>query len=531
MHHHLSGVNLGYHLPDGSLLFNSLTFSFSEVRSGLVGVNGVGKTTLLEILVGGLKPSCGKIVKTGRVSYLRQIGQFDAAATVAEALNLDETLTAYDRAIGGQGRLEDFELIADGWDLPERINQIFTQLGVAHIALDRAIGSLSGGELTRVRIAGLLLNEPDFLILDEPTNHLDLLAREFVYDLIANWKKGLIVVSHDRRLLSLLDQIAELNPNGIKLYGGNYEFYREQRGTERAAAKQAVASAQQRLKNVRSIAQRTKERQQKRQAAGRKNAGDKNLPPIVAGNLQRSAENSAAQLKDRHERKIAHARQEVAEASSLLPIENQITVDLASTGVPAQKRMIEVTKVNFRYPNGLRQLWGSPLSFAVTGPERIWLKGANGTGKSTLIDLICGKKQPVDGEIRVATSRIGLLDQQVSLLDQSLTLLENLKRNAPLRPEHELRTLLGRFLFIRDDALKPTAKLSGGERMRAGLACLLGADQAPEILILDEPTNNLDLASVEALVSALNRYRGVLIAVSHDQAFMDEIGIERAIEL
>lgn len=208
MQNHLGGVNLGYHLPDGSPLFDSLTFSFNAVRTGLVGVNGVGKTTLLEILVGRLKPSDGNVVRGGRVSYLPQVASFDLAATVGEALNLAEVLAAYDRAIGGEGTLEDFETLADRWDLPERINQTFTELGVAHIALNRTIGSLSGGEYTRVRIAGLLLEEPDFLILDEPTNHLDLSARTFVYELVAGWKKGLLVVSHDRRLLSHLDQIA-----------------------------------------------------------------------------------------------------------------------------------------------------------------------------------------------------------------------------------------------------------------------------------------------------------------------------------
>lgn len=531
MQNHLSGVNLGYHLPDGSHLFDSLTFSFNAVRTGLVGVNGVGKTTLLEILTGRLKPSNGNVVRCGRLSYLPQRAHLDLAATVGEAINLAEALMAYGRAIGGESTLEDFEIIADRWDLPERINHMFSELGIGHITLNRTVASLSGGELTRVRLAGLRLEEPDFLILDEPTNHLDLSAREFIYELVAGWKKGLLVVSHDRRLLSHLDQIAELNPNRMKLYGGNYEFYQDQRQTERTAAEQAISSARQRLKQARVIAQRTWERQQKRQSAGHRNSFKKGLPAIVIGNLQRSAETSAAQLKGLHQQKIAQASQEVAEARSRLTAENQIKVDLANEPPPSQKRMIKFTEVNYRYPDAEGQLWRSALNFEVIGPERIWLKGVNGAGKSTLIDLICGKKQPVTGTISLHTTRIGILDQQVSVLDDSLTVLENLKRVAQLRAEHELRMLLGRFLFIRDDAHKLAQVLSGGERMRAGLACLLGTDQSPEILILDEPTNNLDLPSVEALTSALNRYRGVLVAVSHDVAFLDEIKVERVIEL
>lgn len=531
MQNHLSGVNLGYRLPDGSTLFKSLTFSFSTVRTGLVGANGVGKTTLLEMLSGRRAPSNGTLTSIGRISYLPQTVEFDHLATVAEAINVVEALTAYDRAMTGEALTEDFDLLADKWDLPERIEKLFGELGIAHIALDRAIGSLSGGEFTRIRIAGLLLEEPDFLILDEPTNHLDLSARKFVYDLVSAWKRGLIVVSHDRRLLSLVDQIAELSANGLKLCGGNFDFYQEQRNVERAAAEQSLASAAQRLKEARAIAQRARERQQHRQSTANRNSLKQGLPKIVIGNLKRSAEKTSARIKGRHQEKIQSIRQEVAEARGNLTIENQIKVDLNSSEIPLHKRMIQLIGVNFQFDDTDKALWPSPLSFEIIGPERVWLKGVNGAGKSTLIDLICGRKQSTSGEVRLGTMRIGLLDQQNSVLDHSASVLENLKRVAPLKPEHELRTLLGRFLFIRDDSLKPVSVLSGGERMRAALACLLGADQSPEILIVDEPTNNLDLPSIEALVSALNHFHGVLIAVSHDTAFVEEIGIEREIEL
>lgn len=532
MQNHLSGVNLGYRLPDGSTLFKSLTFSFGTLRTGLVGANGVGKTTLLEILAGRLVASGGSLNCFGRVSYLPQNAALDPLATVAEAIKLADTLAAYHRAIAGQALPEDFELIADRWDLPERVEQTFAKLGIAHIDLDRSIGSLSGGELTRVRIAGLLMEEPDFLILDEPTNHLDLLARAFVYELVHDWKRGLIVVSHDRQLLALVDQIAELSSAGLKLYGGNFEFYREQRDQERAAAEQTLAGAQQRLKGAKQAAQLAKERQQRRQSTAKRNLANKGgLPSIVAGTLQRAAENSSGRLKGRHEDKVERVRLEVAEARDNLTIESQIIVDLTNTEVPAQKRLIELMEINYRFADAERPLWPSPVSLEIIGPERVWLKGLNGAGKSTLIDLICGKKNVTTGEIKLGASRIGLLDQQTSVLNSSLTVLENLRQVAPLRPEHELRTLLGRFLFIRDDSLKPVAVLSGGERMRAALACLLGADQSPEVLIVDEPTNNLDLPSIEALVSALNRFQGALIAVSHDPAFLGDIGIEREIEL
>lgn len=531
MQNHLAGVNLGYYLPDGATLFKSLTFSFGTDRTGLVGANGIGKTTLLEILAGRISASKGSLDCVGRISYLPQNTATEPSATVVEIIKLAETLSAYHRAIAGEAAPKDFDLIADRWDLPERIEQVFAKLGIAHLSLDRAADSLSGGELTRVRIAGLLLEEPDFLILDEPTNHLDLTAREFVYELVVSWKQGSLVVSHDRRLLSLVDQIAELSSTGLKLYGGNFEFYRERRDIERAAAEQALAAAQQRFKDAKQASQRAQERQQRRQSHANRSSAKKALPSIVVGTLQRAAENTAGRLKDRHEGKVARVRLEVVEARANLAIENQITVDLTSTTVPSQKRLLELIEVNYRFANSESLLWPMPINLKIIGRERIWLKGANGTGKSTLVDLICGKKRPVTGEVKLGAKRIGVLDQQTSVLDSKLTVLENLRRVAPSRPEYELRTLLGRFLFIRDDALKTVSMLSGGERMRAALACLLGADQSPELLIVDEPTNNLDLQSVEALVSALNRFRGALIAISHDEAFLDEIGIRCEVEL
>jgi ATPase subunit of ABC transporter with duplicated ATPase domains len=531
MHNHISVVDLACRLPDGGRVFASLTFAFDMVRTGLVGPNGIGKTTLLDVLAGRRAPSGGRVTRAGRIAYLPQTAGFGREASVAEVLGLAAELAAYERIARGEGSADDLACLDDRWDLSERVARALERLGVGDLVPSRRLATLSDGEVTRVRLAGLLLHEPDFLLLDEPTNHLDRAARAFVHDLVGGWRKGLIVVSHDRRLLARVDRIVEMGPAGLREYGGDFEFYREQRRIERAAAAQALVGAEQRLEQARAAAQRTRERQERRQAAAGRKTFKRSLPPIVAGNWKRHAENTAARLKGRHEDKVEQLQQEVEAARRNLPEEHQITIDLEHSRVPAQKRIVELEAVNYQYPGAAGPLWPAPLSLDVIGPERISLAGPNGSGKSTLIDLIAGRKMPTAGRVRVGASRVALLDQKVGVLDAEATVLDNLRRMAPRRLEHELRILLGRFLFHHDAALKPAAVLSGGERLRAGLACLLGADQAPELLIADEPTNNLDLASLEELTSALRAFRGTLIVVSHDATFLDDIGIEREITL
>ena len=527
----LGGVNLGVVLPNGTPLFSELNFTFGSCRTGLVGKNGVGKSTLLELLVGRRLPSEGEAIRIGRIAILEQEDPVRSYATVADALHCADDLAAYARVTSGIGRPDDFDRLEGRWDLVENVQRVLDTVGIGSVAVSSPFEYLSGGEQARVRLARVLLSEPDFVLLDEPTNHLDHEARAFIYTWIQRWEKGLLVVSHDRRLLDLMDQIAVLDEKGLHLYGGNYMFYRGQALSEKTAIERAYTHARKEFKQAKKQAQQAKERQQRRSASGKHRARRTGVSPMAAGHLQRHAETTASKLTGRHDDKVSKAFDIERSAHDALGSSRKISIDLSSTAVPRRKNMVRARSLNFRFDPASSYLWNEPLDFDLVGPDRVAIRGLNGSGKSTLLSLIRGDLRPTRGSISIGARRIASLDQQNRVLDTTQTLIQNVRRVASSRPEHELRLLLARFLFDRAAVDKPADVLSGGERIRAGLVCLLCQDQAPDMLVLDEPANNLDLDSVEEMVSVLNQFQGTLIVVSHDETFLDDIGIRRILDL
>lgn len=518
-------ANLHYTTADAQPLFTGLDLGFAAERTGLVGRNGVGKTSLLRLIAGEIEPQAGSVAVSGTLATLRQSVQPQQGETIADLFGVRDALALLARAEAGTASAD--ELAEADWTLESRIEEAIARVGLA-ADVDTALDQLSGGQRTRAALAAAILAAPDFLLLDEPTNNLDREGRDAVRDLVRDWRGGMIVVSHDRELLEEMDAIVELTSLGAARYGGNWSAYRARKDAELASAEQGLADAERHSAQVAREIQSASERQARKDKGGRKKAAKGDMPRILIGALKRRAEESAGASARLAERKRGEAGEALAGARTKVEVLQPLAVEIAPSGLAANRVVIEVEDVAAGYVPGVPVIDG--LSFTITGPERVAVTGANGSGKSTLLALLTGRLAPWSGKVKVVAEH-ALLDQRVSLLDPALSIRDNFRRLHPETGENACRAALARFRFRADAALQVVGTLSGGQMLRAGLACTLGAPKPPLLLILDEPTNHLDIDSLEAVEAGLRGYDGALLVVSHDPAFLDAIGVERRVAL
>ncbi|GGV59523.1 ABC-F family ATP-binding cassette domain-containing protein [Streptomyces massasporeus] len=513
-------TSLAFTWPDGTPVFEGLDASFGPGRTGLVGVNGSGKSTLLKLVAGELAPSDGTVRVAGEVGYLPQNVTLDTALRVDEVLGIAAQRAALHAIESGDVSEAHFETVGDDWDVEERALATLGELGLGHVELDRTIGEVSGGESVLLRLAALLLRRPEVLLLDEPTNNLDLYARRRLYAAVQSWPGVMVVVSHDRELLDLVDQIADLRSGEITWYGGNYSDYEEALEIEQEAAERMVRVAESDFRKQKRELADAQVKLARRKRYGQKMWDQKREPKIVMGARKRAAQESAGKHRIMHEEKLAEARERLDEAVEAVRDDDEIRVDLPYTAVPPGRTVLTLQDLGLRY--GARVKGG----FDLRGPERVALIGRNGAGKTTLLRTITGELAPEAGEV-VAHVPLRFLPQRLDVLDGELSVAENVARYAPDATNNRIRARLARFLFRGARADQKAATLSGGERFRAALAALMLAEPAPQLLLLDEPTNNLDMASVRQLTTALDSYEGALVVASHDLPFLESIGITR----
>ncbi|MER5528483.1 ABC-F family ATP-binding cassette domain-containing protein [Streptomyces sp. NPDC002677] len=513
-------TSLSFSWPDGSPVLDGLDLAVGPGRTGLVGVNGSGKSTLLKLIAGELTPSDGTVKVAGEVGYLPQSVTLDTALRVDETLGIAARRAALHAIEAGDASEAHFETLGDDWDVEERALVTLGELGLGHIGLDRTVGEVSGGESVLLRLAALLLDRPDVLLLDEPTNNLDLYARKRLYAAVASWPGLLIVVSHDRELLDLVDQIADLHAGEVTWYGGNFSAYEEALAVEQDAAERMVRVAEADVRKQKRELSDAQVKLARRKRYGQKMFDQKREPKIVMGARKRAAQESAGKHRIMHEERLSEAKERLDEAVEAVRDDDEIRVELPYTAVPPGRNVLTLENLELAHGSRVKGI------LDLRGPERIALIGRNGAGKTTLLRTIAGELEPVAGEAH-AHVPLRFLPQRLDVLDGELTVAENVARFAPGATNNRVRARLARFLFRGARADQRAATLSGGERFRAALAALLLAEPAPQLLMLDEPTNNLDMASVRQLTTALESYQGALIVASHDLPFLESIGITR----
>lgn len=577
---HVSIAHLHFAHPTQPPLFADLSAVFSAPLTGLIGDNGCGKTTLMRLILGDLTPDSGSLAAPERMAYLPQDLGLGREQTLAELCGIAETLQALQAVESGEYSPELYETIGDDWDVEERTLATLATYGFTPATLvdrdnpeairalfTRDMRSFSGGEAVIAALASLMISDPEFILLDEPTNNLDSAAKAQLFTALEALPCPALIISHDRDLLERMNVIAELHADRqglahLRLFEGNYSTYRQALDTEQQAAQRRVTEA----KNQVRSAHREWVQAQEIISRNMSRVWKDDQPDTILDLAKDASRQAAAKLRGLRVGKQEQAQEAYQNAQDQVRIQEKIYAELSQQPLPAGRKVLELSRVDshrvdsrvsretfvVQQPVKVDSLYflpaetdsesqqGTPAErpehLILSGPEHLRITGANGSGKTTLLEAIAHAGEadylsPVQPAYRVGYCIEGAYIPQRITLDPQLTLLQSVQRANPGVSEQHLRDQLARLLFRRESVHHKTGELSGGERFRAAVAQVLLADPVPQLLMLDEPTNNLDISSVDWLVQALEAYTGALIVVSHDEDFCRRIRIDRTLAL
>lgn len=497
-----SGVS--YAWPDGTPVFDGLSFTVPNAVYSLIGANGAGKSTLLALIAGRLRPHEGSITAQGEVGLVTQDAYTEPATTLAAALGIAPILDAISRIEAGSVDERDFTVVGDAWDAQDRAVAQLSRLGLP-TDVNRTVGTLSGGEATLLGIAARLLDRPSVLLLDEPTNNLDNRSRTRLFEAIDDFSGTVIVVSHDLELLERVDATLELYRGTVRVFGGPYSHYRDVIDAEQDAAMAAATTAAGDLRKQKRELVDAQIKLDRRARTAAKAEREKRVPKIIAHLRRDAAQVSAGKLRNAHRDDVSAAAARLDARRDEIRDDRSTRISVPTTEVAIHAQVIADDRLR------------------IDGPERIALVGPNGAGKSTLIDEL------------IATEAIlvpyAYVPQRFTFDAPDRSIVDEVTSAHPDVDAQQVRAHLARFLFRGARADRVVGELSAGERLRVALASALLGDPPPKLLILDEPTNNLDLDTVAQLVDALTSWSGALLVVSHDAGFLERLGIERVVEI
>jgi ATPase subunit of ABC transporter with duplicated ATPase domains len=511
--------HVSYTLPDGRVLIDHLNHTFNAKATGIVGANGCGKSLLGRLLTGQQLPTCGVVRREGRVYAVAQLLEPERYPSVAALAGVEHILAALQRIAEGSMDDDDHALAADQWDCVTRLQAQLQQIGMGHLSADVATETLSGGERQRVALLGAWLSRADWLVLDEPSNHLDIDQQHQLAQQITRWPNGLVMISHDRGLLQHVDEIVELSALGLTTYGGNYSQYAVAREQEQQSLQSALQGERAQAKRDQRERVVQMERQQRRNARGDRQAREGSQTKLITNAQKERSENS--QGKSRLNQQVAREQQQqrIAEVRARCAPDIERVMVSPQSAVPNGKLVVQLNDVILPFGNA------APINLTLTGPMRLAIIGPNGSGKSTLLQVIAGHLPVLEGEV-IRSCPVGWLDQHAGLQYPERTAVQWLYESNPELPEAEARTRLAQVGIDADRAVLRNCQLSGGERLKIALAAQLYAQQPPQLLLLDEPDNHLDLPSKIALENMLDQYQGALIVVSHDEAFLSQLRLD-----
>lgn len=520
--------NVSFHLDQSPVRFNKINLSFESLKYGVVGPNGVGKTTFLKLLTGELMPDRGSLLRACKIINVPQSHlSVPRQSSIRDVLGVSHILQALKRINHGCIDEHDFDRVADHWDIEKRIQDALNTFNLWPIDLDTLFQHLSGGQQTKILLAKTLIFTADFFLFDEPTNNLDAPSRAILYQYIENTSKGVIIISHDRKLLNQCSRMIEITSKGIDVYGGNYDFYKEQKEIKRRALEQEVRSKLDALEKSKQSIQRERVIHEKKQSKGRCDRKNTSQPKLIMNSIKSRSEKTQSRHAIQADKKLNVVHQAWSAARSQLEVQETLNILLTQTSTPNNKMVLNMNDICFGYDKQSKPI--NMFNLQLSGAERVAITGPNGCGKSTLIQLIQGLLVPSSGDIMVGVKTVAYLDQTVSFLDPSQSIVENFLTLNPDAQPFDAYSALASFKFRNKDAEKCVGQLSGGERMRAGLAISLMSSTPPQLMILDEPTNHLDLEATLAIEQALKLYQGAILAVSHDESFLANININKTV--